>query len=43
MSRAPLLQALEREARAGDLAVLVTAHDTKAARDAMPSGPGASG
>ena len=32
------LQALEREARAGGFAVLVTAHDTKASRDATQSG-----
>lgn len=32
------LQAMEREARGGDFAVLVTAHDTKAARDASRSG-----
>ena len=32
------LQSLEREARAGGFAVLVTAHDTKAGRDAARSG-----
>ena len=32
------LQALEREAHAGGFAVLVTAHDTKASRDATQSG-----